>query len=389
MMARQSSFFGRTTLESSIATSLDSLRAYGGDYPVWSIAYSGGKDSSATVSFVAWAIKSGHVPAPERLIILYADTRQELPPLHSTAMEVLAALRRDGFDARVILPEMDKRFYVYMFGRGVPPPSNRFRWCTPGIKVQPMMAALEGIHEQYGKILSITGVRMGESAARDQRITASCSRDSGECGQGWFQVSTPESIADTLAPIVHWRVCHVYDWLYLMHRRHGYPEVAGIADVYGEDDVRTGCAGCNLVSRDNALERLIEMPTWAHLRPLLKLRSLFVELKRPQNRLRKAEPEIVKSGQYARNGQRMGPLTMAAREYGLERVLDIQQRVNAAAGENTGIDLINTVEAARIRELWEMNIWPDGWEGDEIRADIPIDIINVVGNELIIQPILL
>ena len=382
-MRQQDDLFGnRMTVSQAVEMSLDNLRAYGDRYPVWSIAYSGGKDSSATVAFVAWAVRMGKVAAPERLIVLYADTRQELPPLHNTAMQVLARLRRDGFDARVVLPAMDKRFYVYMFGRGVPPPSNRFRWCTPGIKVQPMMDELQAIHGQYGhKILSITGVRLGESAARDQRITASCSRDSGECGQGWFQVSASEAIADTLSPLLHWRVCNVYDWLYFMNKQHGYPEVAGIADVYGEDDIRTGCVGCNLASRDNALERVIQQPQWAHLSPLLELRLLFAELKRSRNRLRKAEPEINKDGTYAKNGQRMGPLTMEARAYGLARVLDIQQRA--------GVDLINADEEARIRELWTLNTWPDGWDGDEIRADVLIAKINVVGSELITQPILL
>lgn len=382
-MRQQDDLFGnRMTANQAVEMSLDNLRAYGDRYPVWSIAYSGGKDSSATVSFVAWAVRAGLVAAPERLIVLYADTRQELPPLHNTAMQVLARLQQDGFDARVVLPAMDKRFYVYMFGRGVPPPSNRFRWCTPGIKVQPMMDELQSIYAQYGsKVLSITGVRMGESAVRDQRIVASCSRDSGECGQGWFQVSTSEAIADTLAPLLHWRVCHIYDWLYFMNSQHGYPEVAGIADVYGEDDIRTGCVGCNLASRDNALERVIQQPQWVHLSPLLELRPLFAELKKPRNRLRKAEPELNKDGNYAKNGQRMGPLTIEARAYGLGRVLDIQKRA--------AVDLINTEEESRIRELWALNTWPDGWDGDEIRADVLIDKINVVGSELITQPILL
>lgn len=379
-MRQQPDLFGnRMAVDQAVEMSLNSLRAYGEQYPVWSVAYSGGKDSSATVSFVAWAVRTGRVAAPERLIVLYADTRQELPPLHNTAMQVLDALRRDGLDARIVLPAMDKRFYVYMFGRGVPPPSNRFRWCTPGIKVQPMMDELKTIYGQYGhKVLSITGVRMGESAVRDQRITASCSRDSGECGQGWFQVSTSEAIADTLAPLLHWRVCHIYDWLYFMNKRHGYPEVAGIADVYGEEDVRTGCVGCNLAGKDNALLRVIELPQWAHLAPLLELRPLFRELKRPNNRLRKAAPERTKRGGYAKNGQRMGPLTMAARAWGLERVLDIQQRAS--------VDLINAEEEARIRELWALNTWPDGWDGREILADVLIDKISVVGSELITQP---
>jgi DNA sulfur modification protein DndC len=222
-ISRQISLFEdqRLDLEGSIQLSLASLNAYGERYRHWAIAYSGGKDSSATVAFVAWAIKSGKVTAPESLSILYADTRQELPPLQQTAVKLLDVLRNDGYNAEVVLPPLDKRFYVYMLGRGVPPPKNRFRWCTVALKVDPMMAALSNLREQAGeKLLMLTGVRVGESAARDQRIAASCSKDSGECGQGWFQVSTPESVADTLAPLLHWRLCHIYDWLYF-EQRHG------------------------------------------------------------------------------------------------------------------------------------------------------------------------
>ena len=286
--------------------------------------------------------------------MLYADTRMELPPLQRTAMRLLEKLRSQGFNTQVVLPEIDKRFYVYMLGYGVPPPKNRFRWCTPQIKVKPMQKALEillgvpGRMVKYQtqvlasamfdvpippdppllpeKILMLTGVRLGESAARDQRIALSCSKDSGECGQGWFQTATDTAVADTLAPLLHWRVCHVYDWLYFEQERHGY-DVSAIAAVYGEEDVRTGCVGCNLVNRDTAIERLVKKPEWEHLRPLLELKPLYRELQKAKWRKRKLEAEVLKDGSYGKNPQRLGPLTMEARAYGLEKVLAIQQRV--------------------------------------------------------------
>lgn len=382
-MNRQLSLFEnqRLDLQGSIDLSLMSLAEYGQRYRHWAIAYSGGKDSSATVAFVAWAIKSGLVPAPESLSVLYADTRQELPPLQQTAVKLLEILRSDGFNAQVVLPPMDKRFYVYMLGRGVPPPKNRFRWCTVALKVDPMMAALADLREQAGKkLLMLTGVRIGESAARDQHIAVSCSKDSGECGQGWFQTSTPESVADTLAPLVHWRLCHIYDWLYFEQGRHGY-NVDKIAVVYGEDDVRTGCVGCNLVNKDTALIRLVKTPEWAHLAPLLELKPLFRELTKAKYRIRKSEPEVRKDGQYSQNVQRLGPLTMEARAYGLERVLDIQARA--------GVDLINVEEEARIRELWSLNTWPHGWEGTEVVGSQAIDALRLTSaGEVAIQALL-
>jgi DNA sulfur modification protein DndC len=276
---------------------------------------------------------------------------------------------------------MDDRFYVYMLGYGVPPPSNTFRWCTDKLKIAPMARAMAEKRERTGeKFLLINGVRLGESDARDQRIAVSCSKDSGECGQGWFEVKPPADAGDSLAPLLHWRICHVYDWLYFNDHRHGYPEVVGIADVYGEGDVRTGCIGCNLASRDVALERLISLPQYGHLSPLLELRDVFKELKRPRRRLRKAEPERRKDGQWSKNGQRMGPLTMQARAWGLAKVLDIQARA--------GVDLINAAEEARIREMWALNMWPQKWTGEEVRADVPIDKIFVADGGLIRQPLL-
>ena len=380
---RQQSLFDsqRTTLEDAVEMALASLQAYAPLYRHWAIAYSGGKDSSTLATLIPWAILTGRIPRPESLTILYADTRQELPPLQQTAMRLMADLRSEGFDAQVVLPEMDDRFYVYMLGLGVPPPSNTFRWCTPKIKIEPMHRALEGLRDSAGeKLLMLTGVRLGESEARDARIAVSCSKDSGECGQGWMQVSTPESLADTLAPLLNWRLCHVYDWLYFDPYGHGF-SVDGIADVYGEDEVRTGCVGCNLASKDTALIRLLRNPQWAHLYPLMELKPLFAELKHAKWRKRKTEPEKRKDGQYGKNVQRMGPLTMEGRAYGLDRVLDIQQRA--------GVDLINAEEEARIREMWRLDMWPQKWSAIDTNADVMIDAITLDDHgQPVTQPLL-
>lgn len=370
----------RLDLAGALELSCASLAAYGEKYRHWAIAYSGGKDSTATLAFALWALAAGKVAAPASLTVLYADTRMELPPLQQAAMRMLSQVAARGYATHVVLPVMDDRFYVYMLGRGVPPPSNTFRWCTPQLKVEPMQAALAGLRATTGeKLLMLTGVRLGESAARDQRIAVSCSKDSGECGQGWFQVATPESLADTLAPLLHWRLCHVFDWLYFDQDKHGL-DTSGVAAVYGDDDIRTGCVGCNLASRDNALERLLRQPAWAHLAPLLELRELYAELKLPKHRKRKTEPERRKDGAWASNVQRMGPLTMAARAYGLERTLDIQQRAR--------VDLVNLDEEARIRELWAANTWPRKWSALDADADVPLDAMRRTADGIATQVLL-
>jgi DNA sulfur modification protein DndC len=371
----------RLSLDRSIELSVESLRHYGSLYKHWAIAFSGGKDSSATVTLVADLMDRGLVPRPESVTVLYADTRQELPPLHNAAIALLENLKGRGFDTRMVLPKLDHRYFVYILGRGVPPPSNTFRWCTPKLKVMSMERELETLRQERGeKFLMLTGVRVGESAARDQRIAMSCSRDGGECGQGWFQQTTSTAVADTLAPLLHWRVCHVWDWLVQADIELGYPTF-DIAEVYGHDpqddlgetesiNARTGCIGCPLVQEDAALERVLANPKWTYLSPLRQLRPLYWEVKKPQYRLRK-HGEVRKDGSLAKKQGRLGPLTLETREWMLGEILRIEAEVNAGAAQmdQPDICLINAEELARIRELIAAETWPEKWDGTEHRGD--------------------
>ena len=69
--------------------------------------------------------------------------------------------------------------------------------------------------------------------------------------------------------------------------------------------------------------------------------------------------------------QRMGPLTFEARRMALDRVLGIQAACNAAALAlgRPQISLIDAEEEARIRELIDLQTWPQGWDGDEPTGD--------------------
>ncbi len=376
---RESLFGERLTLERSLELTAESLTEYGRNYRHWCIAYSGGKDSTATVAAVMNLIKTERVEGPKSLTVLYSDTRQELPPLQQGAMAMLAELRRRGVDARVVLPEMDDRYFVYMLGRGVPPPNNNtLRWCTSQLKIEPMHRALKELRARAGeKILMLTGVRIGESAARDARIALSCGKNGGECGQGWFQHTTPDSLADTLAPLLHWRVCHVWDWLGFYQGEHGF-DTELVATVYGQDadgsaaelGTRTGCIGCPLATADTALDNLLKRPDWEYLRPLKRLRPLYEELRKFRNRLQK-HGERNKNGQLSSNPCRKGPLTLDARRRALDVVLGVQREVNEGAARvgQPPVDLINGDEEARIRELIAAKTFPNKWTGDEHAGD--------------------
>ncbi|RWB67576.1 phosphoadenosine phosphosulfate reductase family protein [Mesorhizobium sp.] len=434
---KQPTLFGgakRLVYDEAIDLTLQSLQAYGPNHDHWCVAWSGGKDSSALLTLIVHLIDVGRISPPKTLTVLYADTRMELLPLAIAARKIIEQLTARGIRCRVVRAPLDKRFLVYILGRGVPPPNNNtLRWCTRQIKVDPMAAAIEDsigeldslIGHNGGpslddltdadptKVLMLTGVRQGESAIRDQRIVMSCSKDGAECGQGWYQQVLPNAkgirgrIA-TLAPLLHWRVCNIWDWLhiYAPMREYGGWATAMIADAYGGDEAneinaRTGCAGCPLASKDLALDTIVAMPAWAYLAPLKGLKPLYRELRLPKHRLKKtglARPllgdvdkdgapfpeDIIATG---KNKQRMGPLTFEARLMGLERVLSIQNQINEAARSigRPEIDLLNAEEEARIRDLIAAKTWPNGWDGDEPTGDTPMDMVFGDGS---VQPLL-
>ena len=379
----------RLQMTDSIRMTQESLAAYGELHDHWTIAWSGGKDSTALLTIVVWMILAGRVKAPRKLSVLYADTRLELLPLWLSAAsireeledkrEALAALGCD-LDVRVVLAPLDKRFMVYVLGRGVPPPNNTtLRWCTRQTKVDPMREELERLFAE-GDVLTLTGVRVGESAARDARIALSCSRGDGECGQGWYQRDLTDRKRATLAPLLHWRVCHVWEWLkgWATREEFGDWTTAFLAEVYGGDEAeelhaRTGCVGCPLAELDLALDSLLVRPSWSYLAPLKRLRPLWREMRLPKNRLRKPGGETRKDGSLVRNQHRMGPLTLDARRYALGVVLGIQREINEAAdaARRPRIDILNDIEVARILALIAANTWPKKWSGTEPRADAP------------------
>jgi DNA sulfur modification protein DndC len=382
---------GMTPIGTCVDRTVENLIAHALTYDHWIFAYSGGKDSSTVVTLIVTLIEMGFVPRPKSLTVMYADTRVELPPVQAAARLMMARLREMGITVIEVCAPMDERFFVYMFGRGVPPPSNTFRWCTPQIKVEPMTVAiarhLEGLD---GRALTLTGVRRGESKARDDRINLSCSRNGAECGQGWLQTDLPGELSDTFAPIDHLTLCQVWDWLRIFApmRQFGAWPTAMIADGYGGvEDMRTGCVGCNLIAHDGALAAVLKLDSWDHLAPLLGLKRLYLELKKERHRKRQPGFQYRKDGQLQSNQQRMGPLTFEARLMGLETVLSIQAKVNTDADRlgRPGIVLIDAEEEARIRELITLRTWPNGWTGDEPNADVWLDSVYNDGS---VQPIL-
>lgn len=383
----------RLTFERAIDLTIDNLLNYGSQYKHWAVSYSGGKDSTTVVTLLAWLIRSGRIPRPESINVMYCDTGLEITPLHLNALTLLERLRQEGFNCEVIRPKLDDRFFVYMLGRGVPPPQPGFRWCVGNLKLEPMENYLRSLEEKLGeRFLTLTGVRVGESAARDQRIAIACTKDGAECSQGHLQYSRQaHKSSDLCHPIIHWRVCQVWDWLNFHAPSEGF-ETSLMAETYGGDEAeeinaRTGCTKCNVAKRDMALEYLSTTPKWSYLAPLHRLRDVYHNLSMPYSRHRKLGGERNADGSFCKNQNRLGPLTMESRQWGLEQVLAIETEVNTEAlkrGMPT-VTLIYPEELERIHWSWNQGLYPQKWSGDEPIGSEWVDQYYADGS---IQPLL-
>ena len=349
---------------------IQSLQAYGADRSTWVVGFSGGKDSTATVTFIDWAIGQGLIQRPKNLILVYSDTLMELPSLEDSAHRLMAHLQSRGWQIRCSVPALEtkpttvERFFVTMLGRGYPPPHNRFRWCTKRMKTAKIDQIYQSIADEYGSdFLGIDGIRKGESAARDSLILASCSTDDGECGQGWFHNTTHGA---KLSPILHWRVCQVWEWNILAWIEHNYP-VNGMMQTYGADayvddieeplSARTGCIGCPLVTTpnekrpkpDKALATVVDQEAWSHLAPFQGLSEVYWRLRWDDS-----------FRHHKKNGQK-GCLTLAAREWALAEILAIQAE-SARLALDLGrkpYTLIADDEVALIRQMIADRVFPD------------------------------
>lgn len=169
----------KMTLDEAIEESLASLREYGTRFPNWVASYSGGKDSTGVITFVQWAIKKGLITPPQSFKIMLADTKLEIIPLVLAAKNMLETMQSEGVETQIVIPDIDDRVFVAILGRGLPPFNNGRRTCTRMLKGDPMVKAVKSMQD-LDNTMFLTGVRLGESRNRDERISVSCNSDGGE-----------------------------------------------------------------------------------------------------------------------------------------------------------------------------------------------------------------
>lgn len=302
----------------------------------WVLTFSGGKDSTATaVAGLEFALSKARLI--RRLDVIYADTGLEIPSIGRFARRFLRAISTSPrlsqlpLHTHIVRPPIRKSYWVLLLGRGYPPPHQRFRWCTTRLKIEPAEAVLRGLIER-DRTAILTGVRFGESRARDTRLSASCSRG-GECGQGLWLEHSRRLGATYFAPLIDWQDCDVWDYLTLVAPTFGY-RTRDLSDLYNGPDTRFGCWTCTVVTQEKALARTVERTEWRHLAPMAVFRQHLWDS------TRSAQTRLDKDG-------RPGRLDLVTRQRLLAELLAVQ--------EETGVRLITKREIAAIHREWQQD----------------------------------
>lgn len=314
----------------------------------WSLGFSGGKDSSALLKLVFNAlirITNPHKPVN----IVYCDTGMDIPLVANHVNSTLESLKREVEEFQlpikviVVKPSIENRYFSKIIGHGYPTPTNKFRWCTDKLRVNPIQSVIESKSNN----IILLGVRNGESQERDRVI----SRYKTQQDYYLNQFSFPNTKLFT--PIINYDLKDVW---YLLKTKQPPFSIDGIKleSLYSSKSLdrtdlidaikqsfhkgRFGCWACTVVRKDHALMNLISNG-YNDLIPLLNFRDWIIKYRDdPKNRC-----------SLRRNGSLgPGPFTLAARKTILNKLLYAQSE--------SGIHLISESEIDYIKSIWQIDM---------------------------------
>ncbi|AUB31740.1 DNA phosphorothioation system sulfurtransferase DndC [Spiroplasma floricola] len=151
----------------------------------WMIGFSGGKDSSVLVQIILESLTEIKTKLKNKIYIVSSDTLIENPIVLEQLNNSLEILQTYADEKQLpvevfkVTPDINETFWVNLIGRGYPLPNQSFRWCTDRLKIKPMNDYMEEISKKSKKeILTVLGVRKGESLSRDIKMDKTKIEDS-------------------------------------------------------------------------------------------------------------------------------------------------------------------------------------------------------------------
>ncbi|EAA4524709.1 DNA phosphorothioation system sulfurtransferase DndC [Salmonella enterica subsp. enterica] len=363
-------------------------RVYLADKRPWVIGYSGGKDSSAVTTLIYLALLGLSPEQREKpVFVVCSDTLVETPvvvDLISRTMKLIEkGAERDNLPITVqqVIPKVNETFWVNLLGKGYPAPTRQFRWCTERMKINPVSDFIRDKVSQYDEVIVILGSRSAESSSRAQ-VIAKHKIDGTHLAR-----HTTLSNAFIYTPIDTWSVDDVWkllrgafryspddveEWenpwggnnrplwtLYMDSSGQGECPMVIDDSTPSCGNSRFGCWTCTVVTKDRAMESLVQNgEQW--MTPLLDFRNMLANTTDPaqKDKYRNYKRRTGKiSYQYAKEGEDIsadrkhvpGPYWLSYRKMWLEKLLNLEKTLNAEGHE---IKLITEGELHAIRQEW-------------------------------------
>ena len=373
---KRKSVFQAEGLKKTIVAVADEIRnLYCSDGIPWVIGYSGGKDSSAVLQLI-WYALSDLDPAKRTKVVhvISTDTLVENPIValwvsgSLSKMQMAADAAELPIKAHRLTPQIADSFWVNLIGRGYPAPRPKFRWCTDRLKISASNRFIREMVQSFGEAILVLGTRKAESSGRAARMKKyeKSTRD---------KLSTNAYLPNTLVytPIATWLDDDV--WAYLMQTPnpwgHENKELLALyrgASPDGEcplvvetgtpscGDSRFGCWVCTLVDEDKSMSAMILndmdkewMQPLLHLRNRLDYRRHGPEGDRHLRDFRRMSGSV----QLYKNRPIPGPYKQEAREDWLRELLDAQEWIRSNGPPHVReLELIGLGELEEIRRIW-------------------------------------
>lgn len=314
----------------------------------WALGFSGGKDSTAMIVLLIAAMEKLKNPV-RNVTVIYCDTGVEIPTVRKFTKENLLLLssycknKNLPITFKIASPKLNDRFFVKIIGRGYVPPTNKFRWCTDRLRINPVEAILKQIKSPQSMVL--LGVREGESLERDKIIERN--------RKDTFILQQVGKNRKIFAPILDFSATDVWGVIVNankifqgneMRLLELYKNAAGECPSIRDPKAapcgksRFGCWTCTVIRKDQAVTNLIEAGD-SRLKPLLDFRN-WLALIRDEESFRENR---------RRNGQPgKGPFTLKARKQILRKLFGAQK--------SSKYKLIQNSELRAIKELWKLDL---------------------------------
>ncbi len=390
---QNSSAFLAKGLKETLRDSIEHVKTlYKSDQIPWVIGYSGGKDSTAILQLIWFALielKEEGV-TNKKVHVISTDTLVENPIVAMWVGKSLSKMSEQAKEQGLpiiphrLTPEVKDRFWVNLIGKGYPAPRYKFRWCTDRLKISPSNTFIQNMANKNGEAILVLGTRKAESTARAVSMERfESSKTNTRKALGLTENGSLDRVW-VYTPIASWSNDDVWVYLNSIKNPWGFPnhDLMGMyqgATDGGEcplvvdkstqscGDSRFGCYVCTMVSEDKSMNAMIandEEKEWMY--PLVSLRNeIEVNDANKQKKIEKLTRDK-KNRDFRRMKGNLtvhiskhgadlvpGPYIQEFREHLLEKVLEAQVAVQQLGPpEVKNLELLPLEDLEEIRRVW-------------------------------------